>query len=333
MELKDIMLGAADMGYGYAKLRVNGRTFRQPAVVGEPRRIRNEDIKKDDVRYYLSGNDQDMPKYFLGELAIRHSHVKHMSTGQDRSKAWITRVLMQAGLAATAGNASINLVTGLPVDYYFKQKADFEEMLNSFNDHEPFYINTGKGENTQIGHPTIVDHHIVPQPLGAFMNYHMNDQGELVQPDQAKKLWLVLDFGFGTMDILVMEGLEIKPGSGSPQGISISAAYRLIRDELTEQIGSTPDPYTLDQYIRKGIDYDGCNLAPLKDWAFNAIASQAQNEVDSINRRFYGCIVTGGWANEMRSRLTLPENTIVMDQLGNLQGYRKIGYRKWYRKA
>lgn len=330
--VKEATLGAADMGYGYTKIWANGKNFRQPAVVGEPRKVRNEDIQKDDVRYYEGSEDLMAVKYFLGDLAIRHSQVRYTSTGKDRAKAWITRVLLEAGLAATAGNTPVNLVTGLPVDYYFKQKADFEEMLRGFNDQDPFAISTGRGAAAGLIRPTINDFHIVPQPLGAFMNHHANDNGELIDVTAAKKLWLVSDFGFGTYDQLVLEGLEIKPGSGSPQGIAISEAYKLIREELTDQIGQAPDVYTLDHYIQKGLDYDGYDLTKLKEWAFNAIAAQAQNEIDSLNRNFYGHIITGGWAEDMAGRLKPMKNTIIMDQLGNLKGYRKIGRRRWYRK-
>jgi len=323
------VIGAADLGYGWPKISACGKTWRQPAVVGEPRQIRDEDIHRDDVRYFVPDGDLSKVKYFIGNLAIRHSRVKYTSTGQDRAKAWITRVLLETGLALTAGNNNVNLVTGLPVDFYFKQRADFQAMLENFNT-EPIY---GAIEGTRnwpkAVRPWIADFHIVPQPLGAFMNLHANDQGDLIDAADARKLWLVLDFGFHTFDILVLEGLEIKPGSGSPPNLGIGEAYRLIRDELTGQLGQAPDIYTLDHYILKGLPYDGYDLAPLKEWAFNSIAAQAQNEIDSINRRFHGCIVTGGWADEMARRLKLPENTHIMDQLGNLKGYGKIGRRKW----
>jgi len=329
----EAILATADMGYGYTKIWANSKYFRQPAVVGEPRRIRDEDIKKDDFRYYEGSEDLLAVKYFLGDLAIRHSLVRYTSTGKDRAKAWITHVLMEAGLAATAGNEAVNLVTGLPVDYYFNQKADFEEMLKDFNSHEPMAISNGRGSADGLVRPTINQYHIVPQPLGAFMNYHANDNGELIDAGAAKKLWLVSDFGFGTYDQLVLEGLEIKPGSGSPQGIAISEAYKLIQEELKDKIGKAPDVYTLDHYIQKGEDYEGYNLGPLKEWAFNAIAAQAQNEIDSLNRNFYGHIITGGWAEDMAGRLKLGPNVVLMDQLGNIKGYRKIGRRRWYRKA
>lgn len=329
---KESILATADMGYGYTKIWSNGKYFRQPAVLGEPRRIRDEDIKKDDVMYFVNTTDHDDLKYFIGDLAIRHSQVRYTSTAKDRAKAWITHILLEAGLALTSGSASVNLVTGLPVDYFFKQKADFEKMLNNFNEHENFTVRLGRGHVSDSIRPMINEFHIVPQPLGAFMNYHANDNGELMDASCAKKLWLVSDFGFGTYDQLVLEELEIKPGSGSPSGIAISEAYKLIREELMEQIGRSPDVYTLDHYIKNGIEYDGYDLTKLKNWAFDAVAAQAQNEIDSINRNFYGHIITGGWAEDMAARLKPMENTIVMDQLGNLKGYRKIGRRRWYRK-
>jgi hypothetical protein len=161
------------------------------------------------------------------------------------------------------------------------------------------------------------------------MNYLLDDRGQLAKPDEAKKKILVIDIGYYTLDLLILDAMQIGKESSSPPNLGADTAYKLIQDYLKESLGKAPGRYELDRYVRAG-EYDDVNIKPLTAKAFEALAAQIDLEVKQLNTGFSRYIVTGGWAPVVAESLTIPKDkTTVMDQLGNVQGYFKIGKRTW----
>lgn len=325
MERKTV-IGAADLGHGWTKIIVNGITWRQPSVVGETRQLFDRDIKNDDVQY--KGTKDDVPAdYFIGNLALRHSKIKYAATTEEKAKNWTTKILLEAGLGITAANSNIYLVTGLPVDAYFKQKGQMEELLKTYNNIQPYKIL--QGFNKTVARPWIVDSKIVPQPLGAAMNYLLDINGQMEKLEEAKKKILVIDIGYYTLDLLILDAMEIGRDSSSPEGLGADTAYKLIQDALKEKLGKAPSRYDLDLHVRAK-EYEGYNIQPFIDRAFEALGAQIDLEVAGLNTNFYKYIVTGGWGPKVANYLTIPkEKTVIYGQTGNVEGYNKIGRRTW----
>ncbi len=326
------IIGAADLGFGWSKIAVEGKKpWRQPSVIGEPREIYHEDVKKDYLQYgFISDDPRKLEfeaKYFIGELALKHSDIRYSSTGKDKAKAWHTRVLLETGLGLLAPDRNINLVTGLPIDFYNSQKSDFEELINEFNEGESYFIREGSRESVEA-RPHINKYKIIPQHLGGAMNHFLDDQGREKVKGECMKPWLVIDPGRYTLGLLGLENMEVMKESSSP-ALGVEVSYKLIQDELKKQLGRTPDRFMLDSYVLAG-EYDGINLFELREYAFKAWATQIQFEIDSFNRDFYGYIIVGGWADQIATLLSLPvKRTFKYDQWANLNGYMKMGKRLW----
>ena len=316
------LIAAADIGYGWTKVTADGKTWRQPSVLGEARQLFEENLRESDVRYKGDGGD-----YFIGDLALRHSQVKYAGTAENKAETWTTKILLEAALGITAPMGNVYLVTGLPVDYYFKQRPAFEALLGEFNQAQPYEIQVGS--RSSLARPWILKNKLVPQPLGSAMNYLLDDRGQMARPDEAKKKLLVIDIGYYTLDLLELDAMEIGKASGSPAGLGVDTAYKLIQDYLKEQLGKAPNRYELDPYVRAG-EYDSYDIKPLTAKAFEALGAQIDIEVQRLNTAYHKYIITGGWASLIADHLTIPKNrTIILDQLGNVRGYEKIGARLW----
>lgn len=310
---------AVDLGYGWTKALASGRTWAQPSVLGDSRPLFDESIREDDVRY----ND-----LFVGSLALRHSEVRYFSTKETKAATWTTEVLLRAALSVVAPDDVVNLVTGLPVDYYFSQKAAFEKLLTEFRP-DTATVTLGREAPRRVC-PVVNRFKLVPQPLGAAMDFLLDDQGGLARREEARGRILVIDLGYYTLDLLVLEdGREINKASCSPPGLGVDTAYRLLQGYLKEQLGKAPARYELDRYVIAG-NYEGYDIRPLVQKAFRTLAGQLQLEIDGLNMTFTRSLLAGGAMPQVAEYLDVPNKYLLPSpQLANLRGYGKIAARTW----
>lgn len=311
---------AADIGYGWTKALVEGQTeaFKQPSVLGEPKQLFEESRRPTDIIY--NG------KYFVGDLALRHSDVRYAGTKESKPETWTTEVLLKVALGMTVPEESVNLVTGLPIDFYHSQCGNFRDMIGRI-DRAPYQLEVGR--RVIDCSPQIENVKIVPQHLGAAMDFLLDSQGQVVDKGQAGKSILVVDPGYFTLGLLPIEGMEIGKERCSPPGLGADAAYKLIQDYLREKTGNAPPRYDMDAIYAKG-DYRGYDIKPLFAKAFKALASQIELEVESLNKRYDIYLLVGGTGLRIREYLTLPNLLMLPDpQAANVRGYLKIAARLW----
>ena len=306
---------ALDVGYGWTKAKHGDLIFKQPSVLGDKRPLHEENKKQG----YLICDD-----YFVGELAVRHSDIKYHSMKESKASTWTTEVLIKTALTYLRSNGFYT-VSGLPVDFYFNQKDEFENMLLKLKHQHSKLEVIGEG----ILHEIFEFKHIkiVPQPLGAAMNYLLNDSCELVNKDEARGRILIIDWGRYTLDLLILDGMEIHKASCSPPNLGIESAYKLLRRYIREKLDKTPENHEMDRIVLSG-EYEGYDVSPLIDLAFDAVAQQILLEVEGMNMNFKLHLIVGGQAERLSRNLPLA-NKIVGDQLSNLNGYEKIGKRAW----
>lgn len=320
------MVVQIDHDNGFGQQKAIGLTeWCQPSVLGEAAELFDNSIRPDDVQIWVDGKH-----YFVGNLALRHSLIPYFCTGDDKASSWMTRIFIRAAIGATApGDQDINMVTGLPISYYHRQKSEFSALLDELKTPHSFDIQIGEVKTRCC--PWLRHYKIVPQPFGAAMNYLLDSDGRITDQQAAQGKILVVDIGYYTLDLLVLDRMEIGKQSHSPEHLGIDTAYQIITAQLRQQIGRAPGRQELDGYVRAGM-YEGVNIVPIRQQAFRALASQIQAEIDSLNARFDRYIVTGGWASEIAPMLSIP-NPVVMDGMGNVRGYRKIGVRLWQNTA
>lgn len=290
----------------------------QPSVIGNTRHLHYEQVKACDVIY----NDQ----YFVGGLALRHSRVKYAGTKESKADNWTTDVLLRTALGIVAPEEAVNLVTGLPVDFFFNQRPAFDRLLGEFNP-TPFTLKVG--HDLRKVNPDISRFKLVPQPLGAAMDYLLDDQGRVVLKEEARGRLLVIDIGYYTLDLLVLDSMEMGKDSCSPPGLGVGTAYSLLQESLKDNFGKAPARYALDSHVISGT-YCGYDIREFTEAAFKALATQIQIEVESLNQVFDRILLVGGAAEIIYPFLQLSRLRVAPGaQLANVRGYRKIGTRLW----
>ncbi|OMD76905.1 ParM/StbA family protein [Paenibacillus odorifer] len=312
-------LSVIDLGFSYTKAKKGKKFYLQPSISGETQPLFDQNIKSNDFFY----NEE----LFIGDLALRHSEIKYFTLKDNKSEAMTSEALLKTGLGYLNKSKPFNIVTGLPVSFYFNQLSDMENMLNSIADSNKYVIKKGKGNYSEIK-LNINKYKIVPQGYGVAMDYLLNPEGKIEKGYIAKKKILVIDLGFYTLNLLGLDKLEIMKESTSIL-LGVEKAYRLLRKYLQEAIGKAPNIYEMDQYVIRGV-YEEFNIKPLISKAFRSLAMQIQNEVDGLNINFDYYLIGGGAAHQVFDNLNF-KNKILFDQLAQIRGYEKVGVRLWGR--
>ncbi|PYY28163.1 ParM/StbA family protein [Paenibacillus illinoisensis] len=306
-----------DLGFSYTKGKKNKINFLQPSVAGEPQDMYEQNVKPN----YFSYNEE----LFIGDLAQKYSDIKYFTLKDNKSEAMTSDVLLKTALGYLNRSKPFNLVTGLPVLFYFNQLDDMENLLGSLSDQSTYNIKKGNRIISDIN-INIDKFKIYPQGYGIAMSHLLDKNGDLINKHIAKKKILVIDLGFYTLNLLGMDKLDIMKESTSVL-LGVEKAYKLLRKYLIENVGKAPSIYEMDQYVKSGI-YEGLNIKPLIHRAFRALASQIQNEIESLNIKFDYYFVGGGAAHRVYEMLDL-SNKLLFDQLAQIEGYENAGVRKW----
>lgn len=306
-----------DLGFGFTKAKCEDRYFHVPSVVGQPRELLEDQLQLSDVIF----NNE----LFVGDLAIRQSHSLNYSMSENKAKSEVADVLMKASIGAVASQGiKMNIVTGLPYSMHSSQKEEMERLIRSMNNqHVSTYI-VDKGNNSLT--VEIENYKIIPQGFAAAMNYLLDAEGKLLRTDEAKKRILVVDIGFFTLDLVIIEGMEINKASHSRSDLGVSALYQEVIKHLK---GKRPQIHTLDKHIRER-HFDGMDISGLVEKAFDVFAKQIQTEIEGFNMNFSTILISGGVANEVGKRLNY-ENLYLSgnSSFDNLHGYEKIAKRLW----
>lgn len=309
-------LAVLDVGFSWTKGYQNNRAYRQPSITGTVKNVFEDNIKPDDFVY----DD----KFFVGNLAARHSDVKYFTLDSNKPEAMNTDIIMKTSLGYLGGKKPLNLITGLPYKFYFDQKDTLEHKIYSFND-DSFTLKRGNSKPANIK-LKINEVKIVPQGYGIAMDYILDDKGKISNKAVASKRILVVDLGFYTLNLLGLDKMEIM-GESDSTFTGVNKAYKLIQQQLMSTFGKSPEIYRLDECIITG-RYEGYDIRPIIDKAFYALAMQIMNDINSLNTRFDYYLIGGGAAEFIFRYLDLP-NKILFNQLSQINGYKKIGVRKW----
>jgi hypothetical protein len=317
-------LSYIDLGYGWTKGISNGKQFFEPSVVGDARPLMDEQQRDGDMIYH-----DDNQTLFVGSLALRQSKIRYNSTGENKAETWTTAVILKTALASLSPTGPVNLITGLPVDYYMKQKVSMAQLIDGLNTAGPYQVEIFGHRQPVRANPLIANYKIVPQPFGSAMDYLLDERGNVAKMDDAKKSILVIDVGYYTLDLLELDGMEIGKNSRSPHGLGVDTAYNLLHGYLVDMIGRAPERFEMDRYVLAG-EYAGYDIRPLVKQAFQALAQQILLEIDSLSSYYDMYLLTGGCAPTIKEFINLPNLVMLEDsQFGNVRGYGKIGARLW----
>ena len=334
-----------DLGYGFTKIvaQENGEInhYKLPSVVGEYRDLDYKmDIAKDEDDLSNIVVNVDGEKYFVGDIANRQSDIVYFSLNEDKFDERSTMIMMKAGLAlATLGSesssSSVNVVTGLPVAFYSKHK---DKVTSKMKDNHGLSISKDAADTFQTKNIDVQNVRVVPQPFGTMFNEILDENGELVNEELAKKDIGIVDIGFKTSDITVARSLEYIDNQSMSTTTSMSTAFKIIQDKLMEEFGVTKPIYKLDEIVRKGsinIKGKSYNIENIKDYAYRVVAEKIVGEVTNLWTNIWErdqIILTGGGGHQLgeyiKKRLDNCE-LAETPQEANTFGYLKLAKRLW----
>jgi hypothetical protein len=276
--------------------------------------------------------------YLIGSTAARQGGLASQADLADEAPVnEESRLLYLAALAYVAGTSGayrFRVVAGLPVDTWEKHKDSLKQMLLGLRQ-ESVQLRVG-GREIRVS-ITVQDAMVVPQPLGAALDFLLDDQGALDHmldlPFEiggqrrwsaavvATWRWCVLDIGFNTLNTYALDDMEpLRRFSTSPK-LGMAYAYQLIgraaggRSEIEVQ-----------ELIRQG-------RIQGETAAYAELGRQITRLVRSWNSpHFAFYLITGGGAVPLFSHLLPGEPGKILaraSQQANGRGYLKAGMQRW----
>lgn len=310
------MLVGVDLGFGWTKALGNGRAFAEPSVVGVATQLMEGLVRQGGV----SVRDEAGQEYFVGRLAIDQSEIRFFSMQDNKPDERTTLLLLRAAVAYLVNDSRpiyLDLVSGLPVDHFFKYRESLASRVAALRQVQ------ARVDGKLIDLPVHVQNHkIVPQPFGAAADLVLDAHGEIARRDLAEQYFLVVDIGFHTVDLLACKAMTIiqNQSRSLPYGLAV-AFGRIARKE-----GGLP-LWDVDRRLREG-RLPGC------EEHLQHLADAITAEVASANEPFDFYLIAGGGGQLLHPYLLPGRKKMLAEQaqFANVSGYVKLGARAWKRK-
>jgi plasmid segregation protein ParM len=323
------MLIAIDNGYSHTKaLSLDGRRAIFPSVVGEVQQM-HQDLSNQDGYIQV---ELDNGKWFVGNAAIEQSRQQTRRQDRDWIKTPEYKALVLAAITElTSGtNVSVDVVTGLPVDYFNDRQELISQLRGSHSVDRP-------ERNAQ--RVTISEVVCLPQGLAAVFSEALDERGNIKQGIFADGEIGLLDVGGHTVNVATFKELRAisKQTASIPAGMwgvlseigkRVNAAYPgldLSGHELIDVVKTG----TIKRYGKKH-DVSGIIQDTLRPFARRILAEASQ--AWGSTARLDVLLVAGGGANVVGPTITseYPHAQIVKNpQWANTIGYLKFGRRHW----
>lgn len=331
-------IAVIDLGFLYLQGIVNDNMVMMKSVVGEGKKLRFRDLdmsskdNTDDVVVRMEGAE-----YFVSDLAINQSDSVVHSLKANRFDTLSTQVLLNAtlGMAYGSGNHLAYFVSGLPVSHYSEYKQNIKDLFMKDKHEYDIVIN---GTDHIRGSVTPVDGRFIPQPFGAGMDRILDTSGNIENRDLATKTMAIIDIGFGTTDIYVMNSLSPIERLTFSTPTAMNHAYKLIADKIEENFGVSYPLYKLEQIVRNrkfhknGKEYD---MTAVVQWAYSSTANQLLSEIVNKWKNMHEIdeIFLAGGGGIALAPFILPEfeniELILDSQWAVVRGYHKWAKRTW----
>lgn len=283
-----------DGGYYAIKAITDGRQVHLPSFAARP----SESL------FSLNGHstiliDAHLGRYMVGQDAVRHSQRARKETaGWIASPEWLVLLYGAYSELTHATQTGVNLVTGLPLADYQRDKAALRDRL--LGEHRF----TREGRRAQVFRVEQV--RVVPQAWGAVLAALLDERGRIVQPDLACSKVAVLDIGGHTVNYLAVDGLSDVPGEsrGAERGAwTVVRAVRDLFDAEHPGLARLHDHQVM-QAILDGFVYDAGQQVDLRPVVQPILDDIGQEIVDTAGQywghdaaTFRQVLVCGGGAH------------------------------------
>lgn len=205
---------SVDLGYGYVKA-ISFKTGKRvvfPSLVGRGHDLSIsgmfDGLKKDISNIHVIYGDEE---FFVGDLAERESRTVARVFEQERFDHVYTKVLLNVAIQmVTEGKGgTVNLSTGLPLDFYEPQRKRFRESLLGVQPQVEWKSGIRAGETLKLN---INEVFVFPQGIGAIFSALYSSDGHYAYPELMREnnMIALIDIGFRTTDFTVVEVKEDK---------------------------------------------------------------------------------------------------------------------------
>lgn len=285
----------------------------------------------------------DGKSYFVGDLAEFHSSVRYFTLDQDKLMTDFVKVLaLTAAGHFGSDKEPLNVVSGLPVVYFKEKKDAFTEILRG--KHEIVFMQPdGHASAKKI----FIDQvRMMPQPIGSALNLVLDDQGKLIDKEMAQKKVGVIDIGFRTTDITILDHLQYIDRGSRTLDTGICKAFSLIANKLRERSNANVELYRMYKAVESGtirIKGQEYNFSGIRDQVYGRLAEIIAGEVDRLWAEDWDIdkiLFTGGGSKDLVRFLTplitgnmIPLRSSIDTRLNNVQGYLKYGQHLWSKPA
>ena len=333
-----------DIGFGFTKASNGKDTFIFKSIFGEDADIQfwadfGKDTPTDHIHVTIDGKS-----YFIGDLAEQQSSVLHFTLDQEKLITDFVKILSLtvAGmfLDRQGGpiNVPINLVSGLPIGFFKQNHERFHELLTGH--HRVTY-------HSQDGRDTTKELYInkvrmLPQPLGSVLNLLMDNKGRITNKTLANQKVGVVDIGFRTTDITILDHLRYIDRGSRTMETGIAKGFSVIANKLREKCGVNVELYRLYNAAETGsikMRGHGFNFANIRDQVYSQLAASIANDLDRLwadDWDIDAIILTGGGCRDLAQYLQpkitgniIPVDFNVDPRLNNVLGYLKYGQYVW----
>lgn len=229
-------------------------------------------------------------------------------------------------LARHAANGdNLNVVTAVPADHYDNRSVykDIEEALKGIH---TLQVNEAPTMFTVKKVRTIL------QPVATVFSAALRADGGVNEPTVIQARKIVVDIGWGTTDVAIMEGLQLIDFFTIQ--VSMVDAYEMIEAELRQRPRLTSQgfkPFDLEAALRDDVNFEWGGVhypcAELKEAAFKATASGIITElgnradIESYNLALFG----GGGTEALRTYLKPKLEGVNAKVVANPQGANALG--------
>lgn len=311
---------AVDLGNGFTKRMTKKGAVIEPSIIGNKPNYWNEE------GYDAIAFNGSTP-YYIGKDVINAAITPIPALGDDDASRYESEEFKKLlfGFIGRDLKKSVTiplLVTGLPVAHFKAKSKVLADMIKGVK-----VVNIN-GTDVVIDVKKVV---VLPQPIGTYM--YLVSKGDISPTDEYT---LIVDGGYGTVDITEMKGKSIVKRAGDE--IGVKNAYIEINNYLVDRFGNMRNlsvsnmPYIL----KNGLKIEGTPIDVAQIGDVQRILEAHFNDVFSFirNNRFdlksYDKVVfTGGMALLHRNLIEAKEraNFIVIEeaQIANCLGYYEYG--------
>ncbi|GLY12696.1 ParM/StbA family protein [Pseudobacillus badius] len=337
---------AVDIGYGYVKaISSTGNRVVFPSLVGKgyDRGLTNlfgetkNDLSNMEIKY---GEEQDI--FFVGELANESRSTSRIFE-RERFNHLYTHILLNTAiqLVTEGKSGSVNVSTGLPLDFYAAQKKEFQQSIIGVQPLIEWEAGVLAGKKTRV---TIDQAIVFPQGASAIFSALINHEGKYTYPQFMNEgaLIALIDVGFRTTDFVV---IEIQSNGGFVPKAKLSGTvdegvinlHRDIRQAYkTETGGADLNEFHLNRimthgylpYKGKRMDFKGLIEASKSSIAMN-IVDRLKNVWGEESDLFDAIFLAGGGGELFEPFIQQPFDSrlikIQESQFANAIGYLRLG--------